>query len=122
MADKIVMPQLGESIAEGTIVKWLKQPGDAVKKDENILLISTDKVEAEIPAPASGVLLSIDVKEGTTVAVGTRASASATTVAVGTLPSASATTKPKSSGAISTASDASISRIPYSVAAATDPS
>ena len=50
MADKIVMPQLGESIAEGTIVKWLKQPGDAVKKDENILLISTDKVEAEIPA------------------------------------------------------------------------
>jgi 2-oxoglutarate dehydrogenase E2 component (dihydrolipoamide succinyltransferase) len=71
MADKIVMPQLGESIAEGTIVKWLKQPGDAVKKDENILLISTDKVEAEIPAPASGVLLSIDVQEGATVAVGT---------------------------------------------------
>jgi pyruvate dehydrogenase E2 component (dihydrolipoamide acetyltransferase) len=71
MADKIVMPQLGESIAEGTIVKWLKQPGDVVKKDENVLLISTDKVEAEIPSPAAGVLLSIDVKEGTTVAVGT---------------------------------------------------
>ena len=71
MADKIVMPQLGESIAEGTIVKWLKQPGDAVKKDENILVISTDKVEAEIPAPATGVLLSIDVAEGETVNVGT---------------------------------------------------
>jgi 2-oxoglutarate dehydrogenase E2 component (dihydrolipoamide succinyltransferase) len=71
MADKIVMPQLGESIAEGTIVKWLKKPGDAVKKDENILVISTDKVEAEIPAPASGTLLSADVAEGTTVAVGT---------------------------------------------------
>lgn len=71
MADKIIMPQLGESIAEGTIVKWLKAPGDAVKKDENVLLISTDKVEAEIPSPSAGVLLSIDVKEGETVLVGT---------------------------------------------------
>jgi 2-oxoglutarate dehydrogenase E2 component (dihydrolipoamide succinyltransferase) len=71
MADKIVMPQLGESIAEGTIVKWLKKPGDVVKKDENILLISTDKVEAEIPSPAAGTLLSTDVAEGATVAVGT---------------------------------------------------
>lgn len=71
MADKIVMPQLGESIAEGTIVKWLKKPGDAVKKDENILVISTDKVEAEIPAPTSGTLVNIAVAEGTTVAVGT---------------------------------------------------
>ncbi|MFZ9886435.1 MAG: dihydrolipoamide acetyltransferase family protein [Myxococcota bacterium] len=71
MAEKVVMPQLGESIAEGTIVKWLKQPGDAVKKDEDLLVISTDKVEAEIPAPATGVLVSIDVKEGDTVEVGT---------------------------------------------------
>ncbi len=71
MADKVVMPQLGESIAEGTIVKWLKQPGESVKKDEDLLVISTDKVEAEIPAPASGVLISIDVKEGDTVDVGT---------------------------------------------------
>lgn len=71
MPDKIVMPQLGESIAEGTIVKWLKKPGDDVKKDEDLLVISTDKVEAEIPAPATGTLLSIDVAEGTTVAVGT---------------------------------------------------
>jgi dihydrolipoamide dehydrogenase len=65
------MPQLGESIAEGTIVKWLKKPGDSVKKDENLLVISTDKVEAEIPSPSTGVLISIDVPEGKTVAVGT---------------------------------------------------
>jgi pyruvate dehydrogenase E2 component (dihydrolipoamide acetyltransferase) len=71
MADKIVMPQLGESIAEGTIVKWLKNIGDVVKKDENLLVISTDKVEAEIPSPSAGVLVSIDVKEGTTVNIGT---------------------------------------------------
>ncbi len=71
MAENIIMPQLGESIAEGTIVKWLKNPGDAVKKDENILLISTDKVEAEIPSPISGVLLCILIGSGETVAVGT---------------------------------------------------
>lgn len=71
MSEKVVMPQLGESIAEGTIVKWLKQPGDSVKKDEDLLVISTDKVEAEIPAPSTGVLLAIDVPEGETVDVGT---------------------------------------------------
>lgn len=71
MAEKIIMPQLGESIAEGTIVKWLKAPGDKVAKDENILLISTDKVEAEIPSPIDGVLLSTAVGPGETVAVGT---------------------------------------------------
>lgn len=71
MADKIIMPQLGESIAEGTIVRWLKHPGEQVRKDENLLVISTDKVEAEIPASTSGVLLSIDVVEGKTVGVGT---------------------------------------------------
>jgi 2-oxoglutarate dehydrogenase E2 component (dihydrolipoamide succinyltransferase) len=71
MAENIIMPQLGESIAEGTIVKWLKEPGDEVKKDENILLISTDKVEAEIPSPSAGILLKINVGPGQTVAVGT---------------------------------------------------
>jgi len=71
MAENIVMPKLGESITEGTIVKWLKKIGQDVEKDENILLISTDKVEAEIPSPASGTLLSIIVKPGETVAVGT---------------------------------------------------
>ena len=67
----VIMPQMGESIAEGTISKWLKQAGDAVKRDEAILEISTDKVDAEIPAPASGVLSEIKVAEGTTVAVQT---------------------------------------------------
>lgn len=71
MAENIIMPQLGESIAEGTIVKWLKEVGDSVKKDENILLISTDKVEAEIPSPMAGVLVNIAVGPGETVAVGT---------------------------------------------------
>ena len=71
MSENIVMPKLGESIAEGTIVKWLKEVGQSIEKDENILLISTDKVEAEIPSPISGILLSIDVKSGKTVPVGT---------------------------------------------------
>lgn len=71
MAENIIMPQLGESIAEGTIVKWLKEIGDSVKKDENIVLISTDKVEAEIPSPKAGVLIDIAVGPGETVAVGT---------------------------------------------------
>ena len=65
----VVMPQMGESIAEGTIVKWLKKPGDRVEKDEPLFEISTDKVDAEIPSPADGVLAEIVVPEGTTVAV-----------------------------------------------------
>jgi 2-oxoglutarate dehydrogenase E2 component (dihydrolipoamide succinyltransferase) len=67
----VIMPQMGESIAEGTISKWLKKAGDPVKRDEAILEISTDKVDAEIPAPASGVLSEIKVAEGKTVAVQT---------------------------------------------------
>jgi len=65
----VIMPQMGESIAEGTVSRWLKQVGDAVKRDEPILEISTDKVDAEIPAPSSGVLVEIKVAEGTTVEV-----------------------------------------------------
>ena len=65
------MPQMGESIAEGTVSSWLKQLGDAVERDEPILEISTDKVDAEIPAPASGTLVEISVEEGETVEVGT---------------------------------------------------
>ena len=65
----VIMPQMGESIAEGTVVKWLKQVGDAVKRDEPLFEISTDKVDAEIPSPAAGVLAAIQVPEGTTVAV-----------------------------------------------------
>lgn len=71
MAEEVKMPQMGESIAEGTIVRWLKQVGDTVKRDEPLYEISTDKVDAEIPAPASGTLSEILVKEGETVAVNT---------------------------------------------------
>ena len=71
MAVDIVMPQMGESIFEGTITKWLKKPGDKVERDEPLFEISTDKVDAEIPAPASGVLSEIKVKEGETVPVHT---------------------------------------------------
>jgi pyruvate dehydrogenase E2 component (dihydrolipoyllysine-residue acetyltransferase) len=67
----VVMPQMGESIAEGTLSKWLKKVGDQVKRDEPIFEISTDKVDAEIPAPTSGVLAEIVVTEGQTVAVQT---------------------------------------------------
>ncbi len=71
MAVDIVMPQMGESIFEGTITKWLKKPGDRVQRDEPLFEISTDKVDAEIPAPASGVLRDIKVQEGNTVQVNT---------------------------------------------------
>ena len=71
MPTDIVMPQMGESIFEGTITKWLKKPGDKVQRDEPLFEISTDKVDAEIPAPASGVLQDIKVSEGNTVQVNT---------------------------------------------------
>jgi pyruvate dehydrogenase E2 component (dihydrolipoamide acetyltransferase) len=67
----VIMPQMGESIAEGTLSRWIKKVGDAVKRDEPIFEISTDKVDAEIPAPAAGVLAEILVQEGETVAVQT---------------------------------------------------
>ncbi len=71
MPTDVVMPQMGESIFEGTITKWLKKPGDKVQRDEPLFEISTDKVDAEIPAPASGVLQEIKVPEGNTVQVNT---------------------------------------------------
>jgi pyruvate dehydrogenase E2 component (dihydrolipoamide acetyltransferase) len=71
MPTDIIMPQMGESIVEGTITKWLKKPGDKIQRDEPLFEISTDKVDAEIPAPASGVLQEIKVTEGTTVNVNT---------------------------------------------------
>jgi pyruvate dehydrogenase E2 component (dihydrolipoamide acetyltransferase) len=71
MPTEVVMPQLGESIFEGTIVRWLKQPGEAVEKDEPLFEISTDKVDAEIPAPVSGTLREIMAAEGETVQVHT---------------------------------------------------
>ena len=63
----VVMPQMGESIVEGTLTKWLKQPGDRVERDEPLFEISTDKVDTEIPAPVAGVMGEILVQEGTTV-------------------------------------------------------
>ncbi len=69
MPTPVVMPQMGESIAEGTIVRWIKKVGDAVDRDEPLFEISTDKVDAEIPSPAAGVLTEITVQEGETVAV-----------------------------------------------------
>src|SRR5664279_5343718 len=71
MPTDVIMPQMGESIFEGTITKWLKQPGDKVQRDEPLFEISTDKVDAEIPAPASGTLQEIKVEAGNTVQVNT---------------------------------------------------
>src|SRR3990167_6616137 len=65
----VMMPQMGESIAEGTIVRWIKKVGEHVDRDEPLFEISTDKVDAEIPSPSAGVLTEIKVKEGETVTV-----------------------------------------------------
>src|SRR5437870_9549672 len=69
MATDVVMPQMGESIAEGTIVRWIKKVGEKVDRDEPLFEISTDKVDAEIPSPVAGVLKAIAVREGETVPV-----------------------------------------------------
>src|SRR5688572_16057475 len=71
MPKQVVMPQMGESVAEGTIVRWLKKVGDAVERDEPLFEISTDKVDAEIPSPSAGVLSDVKVKEGETVPINT---------------------------------------------------
>src|SRR5208282_2446706 len=71
MPTNVIMPQMGESIAEGTITKWMKKVGERVDRDEPLFEISTDKVDAEIPSPAAGVLTQILVKENETVAVNT---------------------------------------------------
>src|SRR5438093_5567432 len=68
----VVMPQMGVSVSEGTITKWLKQQGEQVEADEPLLEISTDKVDTEVPSPGSGVLTEILVQEGQTVDVGTK--------------------------------------------------
>src|SRR5215212_11585070 len=69
MPTDVVMPQMGESIAEGTIVRWVKKVGDTVERDEPLFEISTDKVDAEIPSPVAGVVTEIRAKEGETVDV-----------------------------------------------------
>jgi 2-oxoglutarate dehydrogenase E2 component (dihydrolipoamide succinyltransferase) len=71
MPTDVIMPQMGESIFEGTITKWLKKPGDTVQRDEPLFEISTDKVDAEIPSPASGILTEVKIAEGNTVQINT---------------------------------------------------
>ena len=68
---KVIMPQMGESIFEGTLTRWLKKPGDTVKRDEPLFEISTDKIDSEIPSPASGTLQKVLVQEGQTVEINT---------------------------------------------------
>ena len=111
MATDVVMPQMGESIAEGTIVRWIKKIGDPIDKDEPLFEISTDKVDAEIPAPGAGVLLEIRVKEGETVPVN---SVVAVIGAAGEKPAASGSTG--STG--SAGSSAQTPPVPAAVAAA----
>src|SRR6476646_3934146 len=67
----VVMPQMGESIVEGTLTKWLKKPGERVERDEPLFEISTDKVDTEIPSPAAGTLSEVLVQEGATVGINT---------------------------------------------------
>src|SRR5690349_3851303 len=121
MATEVIMPQMGESIFEGTITKWLKKPGEQVQRDEPLFEISTDKVDAEIPAPASGVLKEIKIKEGTTVQVNTvvgvidaagSAVAAASAPAVAAAPSAPAATAPAKVAAPASASSASPAAAP----------
>src|SRR5512141_1930861 len=103
MPTDIIMPQMGESIVEGTITKWLKKPGDKIQRDEPLVEISTDKVDAEIPAPASGVLQEIRVAEGTTVQVNTVVG---TIAAEGEAPAAKPAAEKKSAPAAKTAAPA----------------
>jgi pyruvate dehydrogenase E2 component (dihydrolipoyllysine-residue acetyltransferase) len=104
MATEVVMPQMGESIAEGTITKWLKQVGDRVERDEPLFEISTDKVDAEIPSPAAGTLTEIRFKEGDTVEINTTVAvldgeaAAAVKGAVPTIEDASAKTEAPKEG------------------------
>src|ERR1700689_257452 len=77
MSVSVVMPQLGESVTEGTVTRWLKKEGEHVTADEPLLEVSTDKVDTEIPSPASGILRGIAVDEDETVAVGAQPAAPA---------------------------------------------
>ena len=88
----VKMPQLGETVVEGTIIRWLKAEGDTVARDEPLFEISTDKVDTEVPSSEAGVLTKILVPEGTTVAVGTE-------VAIIDVPGAAATPAPAAAAA-----------------------
>src|SRR5271170_1071868 len=99
----VIMPQMGESIFEGTITKWLKKPGDAVQQDEPLFEISTDKVDAEIPSPAAGVLAEIKVQAGTTVQINTVV---AVLSAAGASAASATSTQPAPAAAVPAVTDA----------------
>src|SRR5438034_8327822 len=108
MPIKIVVPQLGESVAEGTVSKWLKAVGDRVRKEEPLVEIQTDKINVEIPSPAEGTLQSIVIPEGTTVLVGTEIgvlSAAGEAAGAGAPAGQAATAAPVASDAASTQGD-----------------
>src|SRR6266480_3446578 len=110
----VLMPQMGESIAEGTLSKWLKKLGDEVKRDEPLFEISTDKVDAEIPAPSAGVLAEIKVQEGQTVPVQTLVAVIETDKSAATTgaPSAAAQRAPAAAGAPAAAAPAAVAPVP----------
>ena len=114
MPTPVLMPQMGESIAEGTIVRWIKKVGDAVDRDEPLFEISTDKVDAEIPSPAAGVLTEIAVTEGQTVPVnsivGTIGASGEAIAAERTAGAPSAPGEPQSEEAAGTRSRCSVDR------------
>ena len=96
----VIMPQMGESIFEGTITKWLKKPGDAVQQDEPLFEISTDKVDAEIPSPAAGVLAEIKVQAGTTVQINTVVAAISVAGAAGAVAAPAPSAQPAPAAAV----------------------
>jgi 2-oxoglutarate dehydrogenase E2 component (dihydrolipoamide succinyltransferase) len=102
----VIMPQMGESIFEGTITKWLKKPGDAVQQDEPLFEISTDKVDAEIPSPAAGVLSEIKVQAGTTVQINTVVAVLSAAGAVGAAAAPATSARPAPSAAEPVVTDA----------------
>ena len=111
MPTNVIMPQMGESIAEGTLTRWMKKVGDSVKRDEPLFEISTDKVDAEIPAPAAGVLLEILVPEGTTVAINT------VVATIGEAGEATATAPVPEAAAVAAPAPAPVAEAPAPVAA-----
>jgi pyruvate dehydrogenase E2 component (dihydrolipoamide acetyltransferase) len=102
----VIMPQMGESIFEGTITKWLKKQGDAVQQDEPLFEISTDKVDAEIPSPVAGVLAEIKVQAGTTVQINTVVAAISVGGAVGAATAPAPSTQPAPPPAVAAAAEA----------------
>jgi 2-oxoglutarate dehydrogenase E2 component (dihydrolipoamide succinyltransferase) len=110
MAVDVIMPQMGESIFEGTITKWLKKPGDKIERDEPLFEISTDKVDAEIPSPTAGVLKEIKVNEGQTVPIQTVV-ATIDAVGAGAAAPAPAPAKPEASKTTAAADEAE-ARVP----------